>query len=75
MFTRVHPQLYIHECLCVCSGNLKIASHISVLHVEQEVTGDDTLALQSVLECDEKRENLLRKEKELNQKINSNTAG
>ena len=51
---------------------LKIPSHISVLHVEQEVVGDDTKALQSVLECDEKREGLLRREKELNAVINSN---
>ena len=33
---------------------------------KQEVTGDDTLALQSVLESDEKREGLLREEKEIN---------
>ncbi|XP_070207876.1 ATP-binding cassette sub-family F member 3-like isoform X2 [Littorina saxatilis] len=50
----------------ISNGHLKIPSHISVLHVEQEVTGDETKALQSVLECDEKRENLLRREKELN---------
>ena len=48
------------------SGQLVIQSHISVLHVEQEVIGDDTLALQSVLESDEKREGLLREEKEIN---------
>ena len=31
----------------------------------QEVVGDDTLALQSVLECDEERERLLKREREL----------
>ena len=31
----------------------------------QEVVGDDTLALQSVLECDEEREKLLKREREL----------
>ena len=54
---------------CPCSGQLKIPSHISKLHVEQEVTGDETKALQSVLECDEKREGLLKLERELNQQI------
>ena len=48
------------------SGQLVIQSHVSVLHVEQEVTGDDTLALQSVLESDEKREGLLGEEREIN---------
>ena len=37
----------------ISEGQLKIASHISVLHVEQEVVGDDTLAINSVLEADE----------------------
>lgn len=61
---------YFFVCT-VSSGHLKIPSHITVLHVEQEVIGDDTLALQSVLECDEKREGLLAEEKEINQKIQS----
>ena len=39
--------------------------------MEQEVTGDDTLALQSVLESDEKRESLLKEEKDINDKMNS----
>eukprot|EP00062_Callorhinchus_milii_P026166 gi/632987964/ref/XP_007882848.1/ PREDICTED: ATP-binding cassette sub-family F member 3-like [Callorhinchus milii] len=51
--------------------NLHIPSHISVLHVEQEVAGDDTRALQSVLQCDVVRESLLQEEKELNVKLNS----
>lgn len=43
---------------------LQIPSHISILHVEQEVVGDDTIALDSVLECDEKLNELWRLEKE-----------
>jgi ATP-binding cassette subfamily F protein 3 len=53
------------------SGNLQIPSHISILHVEQEVVGDDTLSLDSVLESDEERHKLLTREKELNQLLNS----
>jgi ATP-binding cassette subfamily F protein 3 len=49
---------------------LKIPSHIRVLHVEQEVVGDDTQAIQSVLECDIKRESLLKEEIEINEKLN-----
>ena len=41
---------------------------MSILHVEQEVDGDDTIALQSVLEADAKREALLMEEKEINMK-------
>ena len=55
----------------ISGGQLVIPSHISVLHVEQEVTGDDTLALQSVLESDEKREALLKEEREVSQKLNA----
>lgn len=55
----------------ISSGQLKIPTHIRVLHVEQEVAGDDTQAIQSVLECDFKRNSLLREEKEINEKFNS----
>lgn len=55
----------------ISSKQLKIPSHISILHVEQEVVGDDTIALQSVLECDTVRENLLRREKEITAAINN----
>ena len=41
-----------------------------MLSVEQEVEGDDTPVLESVLSCDIKREALLRAEKELNECIN-----
>lgn len=55
----------------ISSKQLKIPSHISILHVEQEVVGDDTIALQSVLECDTVRENLLKREKEITSAINN----
>ncbi|KAF3429186.1 hypothetical protein E2986_08514 [Frieseomelitta varia] len=49
----------------ISSKQLRIPSHIRVLHVEQEVAGDDTSALESVLECDQERSILLSKEAEL----------
>ncbi|XP_071445879.1 ATP-binding cassette sub-family F member 3 isoform X2 [Hetaerina americana] len=55
----------------ISNGQLRIPSHISVLHVEQEVIGDDTPALESVLQCDSIRENLLAREKEISAQINS----
>ncbi|KAF4532368.1 hypothetical protein B566_EDAN003672 [Ephemera danica] len=55
----------------ISSGHLQIPSHVSVLHVEQEVVGDDTPALESVLQCDTKREDLLAKERELGAQINA----
>jgi ATP-binding cassette subfamily F protein 3 len=57
--------------LFILSGQLRIASHIRILHVEQEVHGDETLAIDSVLECDIKRQTLLQREKELNDLIHS----
>ncbi|KAG5889243.1 hypothetical protein JTB14_006379 [Gonioctena quinquepunctata] len=58
----------------ISGGQLRIPSHISILHVEQEVVGDDTLALDSVLECDTVREELLKTEKEISSAINSGSA-
>lgn len=55
----------------IAGGQLQIPSHFSILHVEQEVIGDETLALDSVLQCDTVREDLLKKEKELSAIINS----
>lgn len=43
-----------------------IPSHISILMVEQEVLGDDTVALDSVLKADVWRDRLTAEEKELN---------
>ena len=53
----------------ISSRQLIIPAHLTILHVEQEVTGDDTLALQSVLESWTLRESLLQEEKELNKKM------
>ncbi|XP_069683697.1 ATP-binding cassette sub-family F member 3 [Periplaneta americana] len=55
----------------ISSGQLRIPSHISVLHVEQEVVGDDTPALESVLQCDTVREELLKREREISVSINN----
>ncbi|KAB5542903.1 P-loop containing nucleoside triphosphate hydrolase protein [Coniochaeta sp. 2T2.1] len=46
-----------------------IPQHISILHVEQEITGDDTPALQAVLDADVWRKVLIKEEKELQQKL------
>lgn len=61
----------VHNLNIYSSGQIRIPSHISILHVEQEVVGDDTLATQSVLECDTKREALLKEEKDISAKLNS----
>jgi len=53
----------------ISEKQLLIPSHISVLHVEQEVVGDDTPAIQSVLESHVVREGLLKEERELNARI------
>ena len=63
---RFSGKTYFYAIGSCSSGQLVIQSHVSVLHVEQEVTGDDTLALQSVLESDEKREGLLKEERQIN---------
>ncbi|XP_066587051.1 ATP-binding cassette sub-family F member 3 [Prorops nasuta] len=49
----------------ISSKQLRIPAHIRVLHVEQEVAGDDTSALESVLESDEERCVLLSQEAKL----------
>ncbi|MBN3298537.1 ABCF3 protein, partial [Amia calva] len=49
--------------------SLRVPAHISILHVEQEVAGDDTPALQSVLESDTVREGLLKEERDINTRI------
>ncbi|KAG8001719.1 ATP-binding cassette sub-family F member 3, partial [Nibea albiflora] len=58
----------------LASRNLRVPGHISILHVEQEVDGDETSALQSVLESDTVREGLLDEEKKLNARIANGTA-
>ncbi|XP_008313707.1 ATP-binding cassette sub-family F member 3 [Cynoglossus semilaevis] len=58
----------------LASRNLRVPAHISILHVEQEVAGDDTRALDSVLQSDTVREDLLQEEKRLNARIANGTA-
>ncbi|XP_061097924.1 ATP-binding cassette sub-family F member 3-like [Conger conger] len=58
----------------LASRSLHVPAHISILHVEQEVEGDDTHALQSVLESDTVREGLLAEERRLNACIAAGTA-
>ncbi|XP_022426587.1 ATP-binding cassette sub-family F member 3 isoform X2 [Delphinapterus leucas] len=53
----------------LATRSLRVPAHISLLHVEQEVAGDDTPALQSVLESDTVREDLLCRERELSAQI------
>lgn len=55
------------------SRSLHIPRHISILHVQQEVVGDDTSALQAVLECDLIRQGLLDEEKELSKSEDTGT--
>lgn len=48
---------------------LNIPQHISILYVQQEVTGDDTAAIDSVLSADVHRTRLLAEEAELNTQL------
>ncbi|KAJ3025173.1 UNVERIFIED_CONTAM: hypothetical protein HDU68_007403 [Siphonaria sp. JEL0065] len=50
----------------IAHGELQLPSHIRILHVEQEIAGGDTEAIQSVLQADLEREGLLAEEKALN---------
>lgn len=49
---------------------LDIPKHITILHVEQELRGDETTALQSVLDADVWRKQLLHEEQTINERIN-----
>ncbi|KAL1953350.1 hypothetical protein VTO42DRAFT_2986 [Malbranchea cinnamomea] len=46
-----------------------IPTHISILHVEQEITGDDTPALQAVLDADVWRKRLLAEQERIASKL------
>ncbi|RLV91230.1 Protein GCN20 [Spathaspora sp. JA1] len=48
---------------------LNIPKHITILHVEQEIRGDDTPAIQSVLDADVWRKSLLQEETKINERI------
>lgn len=58
----------------ISGKQLQIPSHISILHVEQEVIGDNTAAIESVLECDFVRVRLLKEEKEISAQINAGSS-
>ncbi|KZF22240.1 ATP-binding cassette, sub-family F, member 3 [Xylona heveae TC161] len=47
-----------------------IPTHISILHVEQEITGDDTPALQAVLDADVWRKHLLKEQDKITKELN-----
>ncbi|KAG8959136.1 hypothetical protein FRC03_008399 [Tulasnella sp. 419] len=49
--------------------DVPIPPHITILFVEQEIIGDDTPAIESVLKADVWRDRLLAEEKELNVKL------
>ena len=48
---------------------LAIPTHISILHVEQEITGDDTPALQAVLDADVWRKHLLSEQEKISTQL------
>ncbi|KAI9881050.1 MAG: hypothetical protein M1830_008932 [Pleopsidium flavum] len=48
---------------------LAIPTHISILHVEQEIAGDDTLALQAVLDADVWRKHLLAEQEKITKQL------
>ncbi|XP_057304553.1 ATP-binding cassette sub-family F member 3-like [Hydractinia symbiolongicarpus] len=57
----------------ISKRELFIPSHVTVLHVEQEVVGDDTNAVDSVLEADVVRLKLIKEEEELTKRINNSS--
>ncbi|KRZ87924.1 ATP-binding cassette sub-family F member 3 [Trichinella sp. T8] len=59
----------------ISGGQIRIPSHISILHVEQEVTGDDTLVIDCVLASDCKRQKLLEEEEEIRSQLANRDEG
>jgi len=59
----------------ISKRDLYIPPHLSVLHVEQEVRGDETIAVDSVLQADVQRTELLEREAELTAKIKNGAEG
>lgn len=49
---------------------LPVPKHITILHVEQELRGDETLALQSVLDADVWRKHLLQEQDRIQSRMN-----
>ncbi len=56
-------------CTLCCRGQLRMPANMSVLHVEQEVDGDDTPVLQSVLDSDTQRCRLLAEEAQITSQL------
>ncbi|CAJ0577179.1 unnamed protein product, partial [Mesorhabditis spiculigera] len=54
----------------ISAGQLRIPPNISMLSVEQEVEGDDTKVIDSVLSSDTKRTEFLEREKVLQERLN-----
>ncbi|KFY96948.1 hypothetical protein V500_02241 [Pseudogymnoascus sp. VKM F-4518 (FW-2643)] len=50
---------------------LAIPVHISILHVEQEISGDDTPAIQAVLDADVWRKHLLSEQEKLSKQLST----
>lgn len=48
-----------------------IPTHVSLLYVEQEITGDDTPAIQAVLKADVWREKLMEEERAINEELSA----
>ncbi|CEO61154.1 ABC transporter ATP-binding protein [Penicillium brasilianum] len=48
---------------------IAIPNHISILHVEQEITGDDTPAIQAVLDADVWRKHLLAEQEKITKQL------
>eukprot|EP00029_Vermamoeba_vermiformis_P006136 TRINITY_DN2324_c0_g1_i1.p1 TRINITY_DN2324_c0_g1~~TRINITY_DN2324_c0_g1_i1.p1 ORF type:complete len:697 (-),score=231.17 TRINITY_DN2324_c0_g1_i1:12-2102(-) len=49
----------------ISAREIEVPTHLDILHVEQEVIGDETTVIQSVLMCDIEREEMLVEEKRL----------
>ncbi|KAJ6000271.1 ABC transporter ATP-binding protein [Penicillium waksmanii] len=48
-----------------------VPTHVSILHVEQEITGDDTSAIQAVLDADVWRKHLLKEQEKITSQLNA----
>ncbi|OQE21151.1 hypothetical protein PENSTE_c012G10058 [Penicillium steckii] len=46
-----------------------VPTHVSILHVEQEITGDDTSAIQAVLDADVWRKHLLAEQEKISKQL------
>ncbi|KAF7319831.1 Protein gcn20 [Mycena kentingensis (nom. inval.)] len=53
----------------IAMREVPIPAHITILFVEQEIVGDDTIAIDSVLKADVWRDHLLKEEASLNAKL------